>query len=118
MSAPDGWALLQACLELTERLDRQLDRPELGLSELSEVEQLYRQRQHLLEQLQPWWETAPEWSLEQARKWLDILQQLIERSTRQAEHLRSLLVRSEHRLHAALAQRQLVRYEAQEYDGD
>lgn len=118
MSALDGWDLLSRCLELTEQLDRRLASSELGLEELLEVEQLYHQRQHLLEHLRQWWDEATGWSPEQARKWLDMIQQLLERSTWQMERLHTLAERSEQRLRAALLQRYLVRYEAQEYHGD
>ncbi|GBD07335.1 hypothetical protein HRbin21_01153 [bacterium HR21] len=118
MSALDGWDLLSRCLELTEHLDRWLASSDLGLEELLQVEQLYHQRQHLLERLRQWWDEATDWSPEQARKWLDMIQQLLERSTRQMERLHALVERSEQRLRTALLQRYLVRYEAQEYHGD
>jgi hypothetical protein len=112
MSAPDGWELLQQCLQLTEQLDVSLARPQLGLQEIAHLEQLYAQRQQLLEALQQWWETLPPewWTAEKARKWLDTSRQLLERSTRQRELLRSLVAQWEKRLQAAVMQRSIVRY--------
>ncbi len=118
MCASEWWSLLEECRQLTEQLENLLARQELGLAELLELEHLYRRRQRLLEQLQQHWQEIRGWSPEQARKWLDIVQQLLERSTRQAEILRLLLERSEQRLRAALKQQCLVRYTAHEYYGN
>ncbi len=108
----DGWYLLHRCVELTDALEAALTADELPIAELFRIEQLYTQRQRLLERLAEWWDAAPyrAWTPEQAQKWLDVSRQLVERSTRHAEQLRSLLRQCEQRLQAALRQRQCVRY--------